>query len=130
MPAEVGVIVLEREMSRTLDLDVADAHRDAPPLERAFVFSDTWGIEPLKPSRVYSWWRSLCDLDPGLAEVHFKDMRTSHSSELNGLGLHRQAVAAHMGHSEAVNAEHYDRLRPGDAAAIRAALEDQLRDGQ
>ena len=128
VPAEVGVTILEREMSRTLDLDVADAHADAPPLERAFVFSDTWGIEPLKPYRVYSWWRSLVEIDPSLDDVQFKDMRTSHSSELNGSGLHRQAVAAHMGHSEAVNSEHYDRVRPGDAEAIRAALEAQLRD--
>jgi integrase len=127
VPAEVGIIILEREMSRTLDLDVADAHADAPPLARAFVFSDTWGIEPLKPSRVYSWWRTLTQLEPALSEVQFKDMRTSHSTGLNHSGLHRKAVAAHMGHGQAVNEEHYDQIRPGDAAAIRAALEEQIR---
>jgi integrase len=126
-PAAAAAVFLEAQMAREVTAIADDVAADMAPPETAFVFSEDWGHHPIEPLKVEAWWRAMQRTDHQLGT--FKDIRTALSSELNALGLHRAAVAAHLGHSEAVNAEHYDHVRPDDSAAILDAVTRRLSDG-
>jgi integrase len=114
--------------ARRLALEAELAANDVSgvDIDDAFVLSANFGADPLRPLTVHSWWVDLRAVEPALDRVQFKDARTSHSRKVNRLVGNRGIVAAHMGHGEDVNREHYDGRDPGDLEAVTRAIEGLL----
>lgn len=123
-PAATQVIGARR-LALEIELAENDVRRD---VEDAFVFSASWGEHPLRPLSVRSWWDSLRQVEPELDRIKFKDLRAAHSRKMNRVVGHRGTVAAHMGHGEDVNRQHYDGRQAGDFDTVRGAIEGLLDD--
>jgi integrase len=118
-PAATQVIGQRR---LALELELAENDVTGVDVGDAFVFSASFGQHPLRPASVRSWWDALRAVEPELERITFKDLRTTHSLKVNRAVGHRGTVAAHMGHGEDVNRQHYDGRAPGDLDVVRDAI--------
>lgn len=125
LPPVAAQIIGARRLALETELARNDVQTD---VGEAFVFSSTFGQHPIRPSSLRSWWLALRQVEPELDRINFKDARTSHSRKLNRRVGNRGIAAAHMGHGEDVNRQHYDGRDPGDLEIVRDAIEGLLDD--